>query len=243
MGAKLELYGMNGLNKPLYRRRISEIYVQLLFEYLEKLGHDPEKVLGEPWPKADSNHLEGVDIDHWESLLIIAKDYLNDPFIGLHVGQTITAQHLGVLGSVFLACENLGAVLERFERYQRLVYDVYPATVRIYTEYVELSWDTKGEQVGPLSDETGRTVIVQFCRSLIRGKERLKEIHFIHERPENVQQPVPPNSLFLDSSNLKKGLNKSSWNSVAMPGPSSSIFNIQFCDTTSEEILSLPACE
>ncbi|MEX7524114.1 hypothetical protein AB0863_018530, partial [Acinetobacter baumannii] len=23
---------MNGLNKPLYRRRISEIYVQLLFE-------------------------------------------------------------------------------------------------------------------------------------------------------------------------------------------------------------------
>ncbi|ATR87832.1 AraC family transcriptional regulator [Acinetobacter baumannii] len=178
---------MNGLNKPLYRRRISEIYVQLLFEYLEKLGHDPEKVLGEPWPKADSNHLEGVDIDHWESLLIIAKDYLNDPFIGLHVGQTITAQHLGVLGSVFLACENLGAVLERFERYQRLVYDVYPATVRIYTEYVELSWDTKGEQVGPLSDETGRTVIVQFCRSLIRGKERLKEIHFIHERPENVQ--------------------------------------------------------
>nr|WP_322887797.1 AraC family transcriptional regulator ligand-binding domain-containing protein [Acinetobacter baumannii] len=187
MGAKLELYGMNGLNKPLYRRRISEIYVQLLFEYLEKLGHDPEKVLGEPWPKADSNHLEGVDIDHWESLLIIAKDYLNDPFIGLHVGQTITAQHLGVLGSVFLACENLGAVLERFERYQRLVYDVYPATVRIYTEYVELSWDTKGEQVGPLSDETGRTVIVQFCRSLIRGKERLKEIHFIHERPENVQ--------------------------------------------------------
>lgn len=186
-GAKLELYGMNGLNKPLYRRRISEIYVQLLFEYLEKLGHDPEKVLGEPWPKADSNHLEGVDIDHWENLLIIAKDYLNDPFIGLHVGQTITAQHLGVLGSVFLACENLGAVLERFERYQRLVYDVYPATVRIYTEYVELSWDTKGEQVGPLSDETGRTVIVQFCRSLIRGKERHKEIHFIHERPENIQ--------------------------------------------------------
>ena len=176
-GAKLELYGMNGLNKPLYRRRISEIYVQLLFEYLEKLGHDPENVLGEPWPKADSNHLEGVDIEHWENLLIIAKDYLNDPFIGLHVGQTITAQHLGVLGSVFLACENLGAVLERFGRYQRL----------IYTEYVELSWDTKGEQVGPLSDETGRTVIVQFCRSLIRGKERLKEIHFIHERPENVK--------------------------------------------------------
>lgn len=179
---------MNGLNKSLYRRRIPETYVQLLFEYLEKLGHEPEKVLGEPWPKADSNHLEGVDIDHWESLLVIAKDYLNDPLIGLHVGQTITAQHLGVLGSVFLACENLGAVLERFERYQRLVYDVVPASVHIYPEYVELSWDTTDVQtVGGLSDETGRTVIVQFCRSLIRGKERLKEIHFIHERPENVQ--------------------------------------------------------
>ncbi|WP_228265759.1 hypothetical protein, partial [Acinetobacter baumannii] len=29
---------MNGLNKSLYRRRIPETYVQLLFEYLEKLG-------------------------------------------------------------------------------------------------------------------------------------------------------------------------------------------------------------
>ena len=71
---------------------IPETYVHLLFEYLEAQGHDPEKVLGEPWPVPDENGLGGIAIEHWENLLQIAKDYLNDPLIGLHVGQTITAR-------------------------------------------------------------------------------------------------------------------------------------------------------
>lgn len=185
--AIVELNEINKLSKPLYRRKIPETYVQLLFEYLEAKGYVPEEVLREPWPIPDSNPLGGVDIEHWEALLLIAKNYLNDPFIGLHVGQTITAQHLGILGSVFLACENLGAVLERFERYQRLIYDVVPASVDIYPEYVELSWDTDGYEVDGLADETGRTVMIEFSRSLIRGSVKLKTVHFIHKKPENIK--------------------------------------------------------
>lgn len=166
---------------------IPETYVQLLFEYLETQGHDPEKVLGEPWPVSDARGLGGVAIEHWDGLLNIAKNYLNDPLIGLHVGQTITAQHLGILGSVVLACDNLGAALERFERYQRLIFDVVPAAIEIFPDYVELSWDIKEYQAGGLVDETGRTVMIQFCRSLIRGKGSLLAVHFIHEQPENIQ--------------------------------------------------------
>ncbi|WP_032812448.1 AraC family transcriptional regulator [Acinetobacter proteolyticus] len=178
---------MIGLNKPLHSRKIPETYVRLLFQYLEAHGHDPEKILGEPWPVVDSSGLGGIDVDHWEELLIIAREYLNDPLIGLHVGQTITAQHLGILGSVFLACDNLGAVLERFERYHRLLYDVVPASVQMHTDYVEISWEVQDYQVNSLSDETGWAVIIQFCRNLIEGQDKLKAVHFIHKQPADIK--------------------------------------------------------
>jgi len=175
------------LAKPLHRRMIPETYVQLLFEYMETLGHDPEKVLGEPWPVPETNGLGGVAIEHWENLLQIAKDYLNDPLIGLHVGQTITARHLGIIGAVLSACDNFLTVIQRFERYQRLIFDVIPANIQLLGECVELTWDTGEYETGGLVDETGRTVMVQFGRSLIRGKDSLQAVHFIHERPEDIR--------------------------------------------------------
>lgn len=182
-----KLKEQHGLIKPLYRRMIPETYVQILFEYLEAQGHDPEKVLGEPWPVADAMGLGGVRIEHWEYLLEVARNHLKDPFIGLHVGQTITARHLGVLGSVLLACANLGAALERFEKYQRLIFDVIPVKINIGSEYVDLSWDIEEYQTGELVDETGYTLMVQFCRDLILGKTVINEVHFIHPQPDNIQ--------------------------------------------------------
>ncbi len=173
--------------KPLHRRMIPETYVHLLFEYLEAQGHDPEKVLDEPWPVPDENGLGGVAIEHWENLLQIAKDYLNDPLIGLHVGQTITARHLGIIGAVLSTCDNFFTAVQRFERYQRLIFDVMPANIQLLADCVELTWDVSEHQEGGLVDETGRTVMVQFARSLIRGKESLQAVHFIHKQPEDIR--------------------------------------------------------
>lgn len=185
--ATIKLKEMNGLIKPLHRKMIPETYVQLLFEYLEDQGHDPEKVLGESWPIADLNGLGGVAVEHWENLLEIAKDYLNDPLIGLHVGQTITTRHLGILGAVLSACDNFFTAIQRFERYQRLIFDVVPAQVEILPDCVELTWDIEGYHTGGLVDETGRTVMVQFGRSLIRGKDTLQAVHFTHAQPADVR--------------------------------------------------------
>ncbi|MDE2419634.1 MAG: AraC family transcriptional regulator [Gammaproteobacteria bacterium] len=175
------------MGKPLHRKVIPETYVQLLFEYLEAQGYNPETLLGEPWPIPDPHGLGGVDVEHWQKLLEAARHHLNDPLIGLHVGQTITARHLGILGAVLLACDHFGAVMQRFERYQRLIFDVMPATIEVRADYIELIWDIQDYQAGPLVDETGCTVIVQFCRSLIRGTDSLLEVHFIHAQPADIK--------------------------------------------------------
>ncbi|HBO3117011.1 TPA: AraC family transcriptional regulator [Pseudomonas aeruginosa] len=171
------------MNQPLHRRVVPETYVQLLYEYLEALGHEPESVLGEPWPEPAPGGIGGMDVEHWERLLVTAAQTLDDPLLGLHLGRTISARHFGVFGSVLLACESLAAVLLRLERYLRLVFDVVPMTRRDGEGWFEVVWDTSQYQPGPLVSETGTVAMVQFCRDLVRGTVSPLLIDFNHVGP------------------------------------------------------------
>lgn len=174
------------MGKPLHRRVVPETYVQLLYEYLEARGHSPEAVLGEPWPTPDPDGLGGVDVERWDRMLQRAATQLSDPLVSLHVGQTITAQHLGILGAVLLACENLGAALQRLDRYQRLIFDVVPMSVRAGSSWLELVWDPSQYLTGRLVEETGYSVLIQFTRSLIRGSAQPLQVRFAHPAPDDV---------------------------------------------------------
>ncbi len=171
------------MSQPLHRRVVPETYVQLLYEYLEALGHDPESMLGEPWPEPDPSGIGGVDVERWERLLATAAQALDDPLLGLHVGRTISARHLGVLGSVLLACESLEAALQRLERYLRLVFDVIPMIRRDGEGWFELTWDVSQYRPGPLVSETGTVAMVQFCRDLVRGAASPLFVDFEHAEP------------------------------------------------------------
>lgn len=175
------------MGKPLHRRVVPVTYARLLYDYLEAHGHPPEAVLGEGWPVPDPDGLSGVDEARWEQMLECAEQRLADPLIGLHVGQTITARHLGILGTVLLACENLGSALQRLERYQRLIFDTVPMSRRIGPGWVELVWDISEYRTGRLVDETGFAVLVQFCRSIVRGTANPLAVGFVHARPADVR--------------------------------------------------------
>lgn len=181
------------MSQPLYRRVVPETYVQLLYEYLESLGHHPESVLGEPWPAPAHGPASGVDVERWNRLLLTAAQALNDPLLGLHVGQTINHRHLGVLGSVLLACGNLDIALQRLQRYLRLVFDVIPMTRRAGEGWFEMVWDVSQFQPGALVNETGIVAMVQFCRSLVRGVVNPLLIEFNHSAPSD---PGPYEAFF-----------------------------------------------
>lgn len=157
------------MGKALHRRVVPETYAQLLYEYLDARGHSPEAVLGMPWPEPDPQGRGGVDVQIWEQMLERAAVWLADPLIGLHLGQTITARHLGVLGAVALACENLGAAFLSLQRYQRLIYDVNPMITRTGAGWFEVLWDISQGRAGRLNEHTGYTVLAQFTRNLVRS--------------------------------------------------------------------------
>jgi len=175
------------MGQPLHRRVVPESYVQLLYEYLEAVGHEPESLLGEPWPAQAADTAGGVDAARWQRLLETAATRLDDPLLALHVGQTVTARHLGVLGAVLPASGNLAEALQRLDRYMRLVFDVVAMILRPGDGWIDLAWDDRDYETGHLVNETGYTVLVQFCRSLVRGSANPLLVTFKHTGPADIR--------------------------------------------------------
>lgn len=170
------------MGEPLYRHVVPKTFVQLLYDYLEAKGHAPESLLGEPFPEAEPDGIGGVDVERWQRLLERAAERLSDPLVGLHIASTVTSRHLGVLGSVLLASENMGAALQRLERYLRLVFDVMPMIVRYGEGWLEIAWDESDYETGWMVSVTGQAVLIQFCRTLVHDSEASPlHVEFKHE--------------------------------------------------------------
>lgn len=175
------------MSKPIHRRMIPETFVQLLFEYLDTRGVNAEEVLAHPWPVPQANGLGGFPIERWMELLAIAANHLKDPLLGLKLGQSITPRHVGVLAYVIQASENLAAVIERLEHYQRLIYDVTPMVQRYSADYVDLVWDKEHGMPGSLVDETAITALIHFYRSLTRTSLNPLLVQFLNPEPVDIQ--------------------------------------------------------
>ncbi|MCG8611575.1 MAG: AraC family transcriptional regulator [Pseudomonadales bacterium] len=180
---RLILYAIEEITKmstiPLQQRVVPETYAQLLFDYIEARNLRPEIVLGEPWPVATSERA-GIDIDMWQRMMERAALELDDPLLGLHLGQTVSVQHLGIVGAILLASNTFSQALERLRRYQRLIFDATPIRLHTGDGWMEVLWDISEYLPGQLVEMTGYTVMVQFTRSLIRGTVNPIEVRFAH---------------------------------------------------------------
>lgn len=174
------------MTNALYRRVVPETYVQLLYEYMESRGHNPEKVLGHPWPAPDPSGIGGVDVEVWATMLETAQALLQCPTLPLEIAKTITPRHLGVLGAVLLASNNLGAALLRFEQYQRLIFDVNPMEFRFKETTFELVWDVSNFKVRPIVEQTGFAVTLHFARVITRGDISCRQVRFSGEAPGDI---------------------------------------------------------
>ncbi len=171
-----------------HRRRIPASFALALYEYLDVRGLDSDSLLPISRPPADIALNADLPIDDWCRLLEFAAGHLNDPLLGLHLGQTLSLRHIGVLGYVVMASRDLGEALSRLHRYQRLVYDVTPLEVRVSGTAVELVWDAEHGRPGPLVDETAITTLVHLCRSLTRPDLSPSYVSFINPTPAAISE-------------------------------------------------------
>ncbi len=172
---------------------VSSTYVQLLYAYLADKGLDAGSILGKPPPDTGDGGLGRYPISEWRELLETAAEKLGDPLLGLHLGQTISPAHIGVLGYIILACANLAEALLRLQRFYRLVYDAEPMQVRQEADAIVLQWGLDYGRPGELVDATAITALVQFARDITGKAASPSYISFINPEPEN---PAPYRDYF-----------------------------------------------
>ena len=175
------------MTKPLHKRAVPAAFATLLYEYLQERGCDPELLLGMPWPAVEPDQQNTIDISRWEEMLNRAYLHLDEPLLGLHLGNMVSARHLGVVGHLLLACENFDAVLKKLEHYQRLIFDVIPMTRRERPGAVDIVWDISEFRTTALVGETGFAVMVQFCRYVMRDEGNPLAIEFAHPPPDDIK--------------------------------------------------------
>ena len=102
--------------------RIASDFVRLLFDYLENQGIDAPALLGVPCPARDAGPTATYPLRQWRAMLELARIRLDDPQLGLHLGQTTTPSHFGMLGYLWLNSANLGEALTDEGKRSLLVY-------------------------------------------------------------------------------------------------------------------------
>jgi AraC-like DNA-binding protein len=170
--------GCLGLTLP--RRTISDTFVRLLHDHLDAQGVDAPRLLGRPRPCGEP---AVMPLAQWVRLLERAARHLDDPLLGLRVGQRITPLHLGTLGYLLQALPTLGAALHRLERYQRLVYDQTPMRLRAGPGWLALTWGPEQGLPGALADDASIAALLQYCRAIARGPVVPLQVQFIHTAP------------------------------------------------------------
>lgn len=162
--------------------------LRMLRHYLEAKGAPVGALIPLRYAMAsDSANLGRMPAQDYCELLQCAAEHLNDPLLGLHLGQAVQPAQLGALGYVLLACENLGAALWRIQRYHRLVNDINPIEQSVVDGHLELRWGTAHGKPGALFDEAGITSIVQFGRDLCGQNLPLSAVDFVNPPPADAR--------------------------------------------------------
>ncbi len=159
--------------------------VQALGGYLRAQGVDPAALMPKGMRASSTHALERVPAEAYCQFLILAAERLQDPLLGLHLGQTIKPLHLGALGYALLACHNLGEALLRIQRYHRLMHDINPIEYHHTDTHLELRWGVTMGRPGALFDEAGVTAIVQFARDLCGRELPIAELDFVNPPPKD----------------------------------------------------------
>ena len=173
------------MGKATSGQTISPAFVRLLHDYLRSLGLDARRVLGEARRDESAERTTGFPMARWVAMLQRASRHLDDPSLGLRVGQTIKPWHLGTLGFLLQSLPTVGAALQKLQRYQRLVYDQTPMQQLADADHVDLVWGIDHGQPGQLADDTSITALIYYCRAIADGPVIPQCVQFVNPAPRN----------------------------------------------------------
>ena len=163
--------GVNGL------MRVTGAWTGLLTDWLDREGLSAPRLRAQLARFAPD---DVVPIAAWrEALAQAAALRPNVPALGLQIGAGVQPRHLGVLGYLVAASDNLGEAMRVYLAYERLFYGANLAQLSWHGDEVEIAWPP-AEQ-GPMFNEVSIGALVTFMSRQVDDPPRPLRISFVHE--------------------------------------------------------------
>ena len=163
--------------------RVNGAYVRVLLDWLDGCCLQAPALRAAVSSIAPGDH---VTLMQWLDLLRRAEATHPGEGRGLEIGACIDTRHVGVLGYLVLASENLGEALYAYQRFEALFYGVQVAEIKIASGEAEIGWPVLGGySLGLLVDETAISALVSFMRRLVPNAPDPSEVAFPTPPPAN----------------------------------------------------------
>lgn len=125
-----------------------------------------------------------ISADHHYALWALAEKATGDQAIGLHAGEIVDPDRMGLLGHVFFNCDTLGATVTQYVRLHRLINETVSLRFEQTDDLAILSWQVD-EPAHYCRQDMDRTLsaTVSRARHFIHPSLDIAWVHIAHPAP------------------------------------------------------------
>lgn len=162
---------------------VSNTSTSHLLRFIETRGLDLEQFkaqLSKLPPQRD------LAYEQWWELLEILDNTLQEPALGIRIGQSVKVEHCGVLGYLFRTSKNVLDALACYRRFERLIYTGNQVETKLINgRELCLSWDHGDGFSSLTSDAMFLSALVNIIREILSDPEASpSKVIFTHPIPE-----------------------------------------------------------
>ena len=168
-------------------------YITGLFEVSQRLGVSRDELLQHAGVTGQGELLPATRLPMTQVIALFrsAATLTGREDLGLEFGRRVRPGTFNVLGYALMTCKTLGDAIALVPHYRRLVFDMGYSEMRFSTGQADarLSWHVLSAEL-PYSPVLAESLIASwysFGRWIAGVDLPLKEVHFLHPRPVNVQ--------------------------------------------------------
>lgn len=171
---------------------VSATVLAQLFLYLDSLGVDIDTFLRslDIAPETVRSPDSYIPVETYLRIQDEAAAYVNDPYLGLHMGEFAQPGSWSILGYLMMNCQTLGEAFEKAGRYQRIIGNVIQARAEFGPGTVRLVYFTP-PHVPPMSRhcfEATFSSSVRLMRTLSGSPLNPLEVTFVYPAPDSLAE-------------------------------------------------------
>ncbi len=171
---------------------VSVTVLSQMFLYLASLGVDTDEYLRSLGIEPESVRPPDARIPLETYLLIQdeAARYVNDPCLGLHMGEFAEAGSWSILGYLMMNCKTLGEAFEKSARYSRIIGNLIEAKAELRFNKIKIIYFTPphAPEMSRHCFEAAFSSTVHLMRTLTGANLSPLEVTFTYPEPESTAE-------------------------------------------------------